>query len=69
MDGWVYRSTGKYFCPTVADVGKRICVLLDMGADTIVYCTDSASEVSEIGEPLIFEERQAIFCQQPANIG
>ncbi|VBB25198.1 unnamed protein product [Acanthocheilonema viteae] len=69
MDGWVYRSTGNYFCPTVEDIGKRICVLLDMGADAIVYCTDSDDEVSEIGEALIFEERQATFCQNPANSG
>lgn len=69
MDGWIYRSTGKYFCPTAEDIGKRICVLLDMGADTIVYCTDSDGEVSEIGEALIFEERQAMFCQEPANSG
>ncbi|CAG9530616.1 unnamed protein product [Cercopithifilaria johnstoni] len=69
MDGWVYRSTGKYFCPTVEDVGKRICVLLDMGADTIVYCTSSDDEVSEVGEAFIFEERQATFCQEPANSG
>ncbi|VDK73196.1 unnamed protein product [Litomosoides sigmodontis] len=69
MDGWVHRSTGKYFCPTVEDVGKRICVLLDMGADTILYCTDTDGEVCEIGEALIFEERQATFCQEPANSG
>uniref|UniRef100_A0A158Q7K2 Endo/exonuclease/phosphatase domain-containing protein n=1 Tax=Elaeophora elaphi TaxID=1147741 RepID=A0A158Q7K2_9BILA len=69
MDSWVYRSTGRFFCPTVEDIGKRICVLLDMGEDTIVYCTDSDSEVSEVGEPLIFEERQATFCQKPANSG
>ncbi|VIO91797.1 Uncharacterized protein BM_BM5395 [Brugia malayi] len=69
MDGWIYRSTGKYFCPSVEDIGKRICVLLDMGADTIVYCADSDSEVSEVGETLIFEERQATFCQEHANSG
>lgn len=69
MDGWIYRSTGRYFCPGVEDVGKRICVLLDMGADMILYCADSDGEVSEVGETLIFEERQATFCQEHANSG
>ncbi|EFO20952.2 endonuclease/Exonuclease/phosphatase [Loa loa] len=67
MDGWTYRFTGRYFCPGVEDVGKRICVLLDMGSDTIVYCADSGGEVSEVGETLIFEQRQATCCQEYAN--
>uniref|UniRef100_A0A915PFB4 Endonuclease/exonuclease/phosphatase domain-containing protein n=1 Tax=Setaria digitata TaxID=48799 RepID=A0A915PFB4_9BILA len=69
MDGWVYCSTGKYFCPRAEDVGKRICVLLDMGANMTVYCTDSESEVSEVGEMFIFENRQNVFCQKRANSG
>ncbi|VDK62098.1 unnamed protein product [Onchocerca ochengi] len=69
MEGWVYRSTGRYFCPAVEDIGKHICVLLDMGADAIIYCASSDDEVSGIGETLIFEERQATFCQKRANSG
>lgn len=69
MDGWVYRFTGKYFCPSIEDIGKRICVLLDMGEDAILYCVDSNDEVSEVGETLIFEKRQTTFCQEQADNG
>ncbi|KAM3723713.1 2',5'-phosphodiesterase [Dirofilaria immitis] len=69
MDGWIYRSTGRYFCPGVEDIGKRICVLLDMGTEAIIYCATSNDEVSRIDETLIFEKRQAIFCQKRPNSG
>ncbi|MCP9259333.1 Endonuclease/Exonuclease/phosphatase [Dirofilaria immitis] len=69
MDGWIYRSTGRYFCPGVEDIGKRICVLLDMGTEAIIYCATSNDEVSRIDETLIFEKDKQFFVKNAQIVG
>ncbi|VDN26726.1 unnamed protein product [Gongylonema pulchrum] len=66
---WTYRCSGPFFCPSIEDVGKRVCVLLDMGPDSIVQCIASDDLVSVVDEPLIFEERQSLHCEHRTDNG
>ncbi|VDN04948.1 unnamed protein product [Thelazia callipaeda] len=67
MSGWTYRYTGKYFYPTVEDIGKFVSVVLDMGPSTCVAISEYV--VVKIDEELIFEKRQAVYCQERAEGG
>ena len=65
LDGWEYRHLGPSFVPQQADVGKRVCVLLDLGPDTVMRCAVSEKPIAgRYDEPLIFEERQLRYCRE-----
>lgn len=69
IKGWNYRSTSQFFCPTIEDIGNRVCVMLDMGTDTIIHCTVSDDVITKIDEPFIFENRQSTYCTKRAEAG
>lgn len=60
MAGWSYRHTGWSFVPQEEDVGKRVCVVIGLGPDTIARSAISLDLIADkINEPLIFEKRQS----------
>lgn len=69
MDGWELRHVGPTFFPQEQDVGKYVCVVLDLGPDSIVRCAISEKAVAEIDTPMIFEERQRRYCQERCENG
>lgn len=68
--GWTHRYTGNAYIPTKEDIDKRICVLMDVGEDTIVRCALADGLVEDaLNEPLIFEKRQVEHCRRPPHEG
>ncbi|VDM41353.1 unnamed protein product [Toxocara canis] len=63
LNGWQWRHKGCVFVPEERDVGKRVCVLIDLGPDTIRRCVISTELVNaRPAEPYIFERRQNDYC-------
>ncbi|VDK54482.1 unnamed protein product [Anisakis simplex] len=65
LPGWQWRHRGRFFVPDEKDIGKRVCVLIDLGRDTITRCAISTELISNRPEePYIFERRQADYCTE-----
>uniref|UniRef100_A0A915AGX7 Endonuclease/exonuclease/phosphatase domain-containing protein n=1 Tax=Parascaris univalens TaxID=6257 RepID=A0A915AGX7_PARUN len=63
LNGWEWRHKGRTFMPEERDIGRRVCVLIDLGPDTIRRCAISAELISDRpGEPYLFERRQNDYC-------
>lgn len=70
LDRWNFRYAGPIFYPKSEDIGKQLCVVVDLGPKTIIRCVLSKDLIKDRpSEPLIFEERQAQHCAESASNG
>lgn len=51
------------------DIGNSVCVLLDLGADSILHCFSTGDVIENVDEPFIFEERQTSYCSHRTKEG